>query len=130
MSITRVEGMRLGKREQLLVLEIGGDSIDSASAFVDYIATCYGYSKSSVWYNLNRLKELKLVDFATKDEQGKSLTLTRDGMRELQNLERVGVRIAEFEAEAHMVAPGPDIAAQWDRIQHRNDPLAGLAPGL
>ncbi len=127
MSITtRVEKMRLGKREQLIILEVGRDSIDSASAFVDYITESYGYSKSSIWYNLNRLKELGLADFATKEEPGKVLMLTRDGLRELQSLERSGIRISDFEAGAQETAPVPDnvYLSAWSQ---RNNLIVGRA---
>ena len=89
----------LTKREQLLVLEIGGDAIDSASAFVCYISEAYGFSKSSVWYNLNRLKEKQVVDFATKEEPGKALELTKAGARELHALVRSGTRLEDFEMQ-------------------------------
>ena len=76
----------LGKREQLLVLEIEHDVIDSASSFVDYISDEYGISKSSVWYNLNCLKEKGLVDFADKLHQGEPLMLTKKGAEQLTAL--------------------------------------------
>lgn len=88
---------RLTKREELVVLEIGIDMIDSASAFVSYISESYGFSKSSVWYNLNRLKEKGLLDFATKDEPGKGLSLTRHGSQELQAMVRAGKRLGDME---------------------------------
>ncbi len=73
----------LGKREQLLVVEIDHDVIDSASAFVDYISNEYGISKSSVWYNLNCLKEKGIVDFADREHPGGPLTLTKRGVEQL-----------------------------------------------
>ena len=89
------EKSRLIQREQLLVLEIGRDAIDSASAFVEYINGEYGFSKSSIWYNLNRLKEKGIIDFASKEYVGKPLVLTLDGLAELQALEPSRGRIAE-----------------------------------
>ncbi len=80
---------RLIQREQLIVLEVGRDEIDSASAFVDYINSEYGFSKSSVWYNLNRLKEKGMLDFANRDEIGKPLVLTSGGLVELSRLEPI-----------------------------------------
>ncbi len=71
--------LRLTEREQLVILEIGTDIIDSASSFVGYISDAYGLSKSSVWYLLNRLKEKSILDFASKDEPGKPLKLTALG---------------------------------------------------
>ncbi len=101
-TVTRVieKISRLSKREQLIVLEIGRDAIDSASAFVTYMSESYGFSKSSVWYNLKRMKEKKVLDFASKDEQGKALVLTKSGVHELASLGRAGVKLASFEEYA------------------------------
>jgi DNA-binding PadR family transcriptional regulator len=79
--------IKLGRREQLLLLEIDKDHIDTASSFVDYIREGYGFSKSSIWYCLNRLKEFGLIEFATKEEIGKPLKLTRNGLAQLAKLE-------------------------------------------
>ena len=79
---------KLNRREQLLVLEIGRDRIDTASSFVDYINGSYGFSKSSAWYCLNRLKEQGLVEFANREELGKPLMLTKTGAQELCLIER------------------------------------------
>lgn len=73
----------LSQREQLIILEIDRDAINSASSFVDYISDEYGISKSSVWYNLNCLKEEGVIDFADKQHQGKPLMLTRKGTEQL-----------------------------------------------
>ena len=73
----------LSIREQLLVLEIDRDAIDSASSFVDYISDEYGISKSSVWYNLNCLKEKGVITFADRQHQGVPLMLTRKGVEQL-----------------------------------------------
>ena len=97
---------RLTRREQLVVLEIGGDIIDSASAFVAYMNEIYGFSKSSVWYNLNRLKEKGVVDFATKAEPGKALTLTGAGEKRLGALAKAGVKLDDLEEKAPGFAPG------------------------
>ncbi len=83
-----VQKLKLGRREQLLLLEIDRDSIDTASSFVNYMFEEYGFSKSSVWYNLNRLKDLGVVEFASKEDVGKPLALTRQGLQELAHLER------------------------------------------
>jgi hypothetical protein len=84
---------RLSKREQLLVLEIGRDRIDTASSFVDYIQDSYGFSKSSAWYCLNKLRELGLVEFANRDEPGKPLLLTKAGEHELCAIERSKIEL-------------------------------------
>ena len=76
----------LSQREQLIVLEIEHDVIDSASSFVDYISDEYSISKSSVWYNLNCLKEKGVIDFADRQHQGEPLTLTRKGIEQLGGL--------------------------------------------
>jgi hypothetical protein len=73
----------LSQREQLIILEVDRDTIDSASSFVDYISDEYGISKSSVWYNLNCLKEKGVIDFADKQHQGKPLMLTKRGTDQL-----------------------------------------------
>ncbi|MDE1866052.1 MAG: hypothetical protein KGH94_05455 [Candidatus Micrarchaeota archaeon] len=86
----------LSRREQLLVLEIDHDTIDSASAFVDYISDEYGISKSSVWYNLNCLKEKGIVSFADKQHPGEPLMLSRKGFEQLAAL--AGRRTAVLEA--------------------------------
>jgi hypothetical protein len=73
----------LSQREQLIILEVDRDVIDSASSFVDYISDEYGISKSSVWYNLNCLKDKGVIDFADKLHQGKPLMLTKNGTGQL-----------------------------------------------
>lgn len=78
--------LKLSEREQLVLVEIGSDSIDSASSFVGYISESYGISKSSVWYLLNRLKEKSVLDFASKDEMGKPLKLTDIGIKAVGEL--------------------------------------------
>ena len=88
------ERSRLIRREQLILLEIGRDEIDSASAFVEYLGSEYGFSKSSVWYNLNKLKEKGLLDFASKESVGKPLMLTPVGLAELGRLEPSRNKIA------------------------------------
>ena len=75
--------VELGQREKLILVEIAGDSIDTASSFVDYISEVYGISKSSVWYNLNCLKEKGVLEFADKKHIGEPLRLTRAGQQML-----------------------------------------------
>lgn len=119
-----VSGSALTRREQLLVLEIGMDRIDSASSFVGYISEAYGFSKSSVWYNLNRLKEKGVVDFATKDEPGKALLLTKEGACELHIMERRGVRLEDYDMQ--LAAPAaPAAASSRDILAERmpNPPI-------
>ncbi len=79
---------KLNRREQLLILEIGRDRIDTASSFVDYINSSYGFSKSSAWYCLNKLKEQGLVEFANREELGRPLMLTKEGSLELCSIEK------------------------------------------
>lgn len=75
--------LKLTRREQLIMLEIGNDRIDSASSFVDYMNENYGFSKSSMWYCLNRMREHGIAQFANKGEQGMPLYLTDSGLSEL-----------------------------------------------
>ncbi len=93
----------LTKRERLVMIEIGRDRIDTASAFVSYMSESYGFSKSSVWYNLKRLKDKDVLDFATKEEQGKPLTLTGRGLSLLRDFGRdEGAKLmAELESTAY-----------------------------
>ncbi len=86
-SSVEFKSLKLSRREQLVMLEIGKDKIDTASSFVDYMQENYGFSKSSIWYCLNRLKEFGLVEFANKVEQGKPLSLTKTGLSGLGKLE-------------------------------------------
>ncbi|MEM3841503.1 MAG: hypothetical protein QXN59_02330 [Candidatus Micrarchaeaceae archaeon] len=78
--------VRLIRREQLILVEVGLDKIDSASSFVDYMCESYGFSKSSVWYNLKSLKKKGVLDFASRDEPGKPLALTKEGMGQFMML--------------------------------------------
>ncbi len=117
MVITRVcSKTKLSQREELIVLEIGKDKIDTATAFVDYIGGEYGVSKSSVWYHLNKLKEAGLLTFATKEEKGlKALSLTREGRLLLREME-LGMRMAASQNPAN---------AQWHTAPPYNRLLRG-----
>lgn len=81
-----VDFRALTDRDLFILSEIGRDRIDSASSFVEYMSETYGFSKSSVWYNLNKLKGRRLLDFATKDSKGKQLSLTKRGLESLSRL--------------------------------------------
>ncbi|MCL4371800.1 hypothetical protein M1373_00565 [Candidatus Marsarchaeota archaeon] len=97
---------RLTQREQLIIVEIGADKIDSASSFVIYMSEAYGISKSSVWYALNRLKERRLVDFASKDDPGRQLALTEQGNAVLHKLAGMRNRLLESYATAYLNGNG------------------------
>lgn len=104
MVVVDTIGVKLLRREKLILIEIGRDEIDSASAFVDYMQEVYGFSKSSVWYNLNRLREKGVLDFASKDAPGKRLGLTGAGAAALPGLFRDKREIMErFSGYAVMV---------------------------
>lgn len=79
--------LKISRREQLIMVEIDRDRIDTASSFVEYMEDTYGFSRSSTWYCLNRLKEEALVEFANRDEMGKPLSLTKQGLAELSRLQ-------------------------------------------
>lgn len=79
--------IKLGRREQLIMLEIEKDHIDTASSFVEYMEENYGFSRSSTWYCLNRLREQGLAEFANKEQMGKPLSLTKQGLAELGKLQ-------------------------------------------
>ncbi|MGI0100123.1 MAG: hypothetical protein ACREBH_00130 [Candidatus Micrarchaeaceae archaeon] len=98
-QIYRVEygETKFSRREQLIMLEIGRDTIDTASSFVDYMNEEYGFSKSSTWYCLNSLKDAGVLGFANRMDMGKPLSLTRQGISELGRLERNKISIlSEF----------------------------------
>ncbi len=67
-------------KEELIVLEIDKDKIDSASMFVEYMYQSYNISKSTLWHNLMMLKEKGVIDLASKDTPGKPLMLTQYGL--------------------------------------------------
>lgn len=94
---------RLLRREELILLEIGRDRIDSASAFVDYMHEAYGFSKSSVWYNLNRLKEKGFLAFASRDTPGLPLELMGRGVDALPTVERGRRQLTEAYSTAMVV---------------------------
>ena len=99
-ATTRLDyGVMLTRREQLIMLEIGIDSISSASSFVEYMEESYRISKSSLWYTLKRLKERNLIDFATRGEPGKSLELTPGGRERLEVVERNKTEILNYFAD-------------------------------
>ncbi len=80
---------RVNPVEQLIILEIGRDKIDTANAFVEYLFELYSMSKSAIWYNLKKLKCSGVLDFADKDCRGKQgLSLTRKGLSMLGSVEQ------------------------------------------
>ncbi len=95
-SNSREFSISLTKREQLVIIEIGLDRIDSASRFVEYMSDSYGISKSSVWYLLNRLKDKGVLGFASKDDPGKDLELTRNGRDLYRQTESQSKKILEY----------------------------------
>jgi DNA-binding MarR family transcriptional regulator len=96
MVVTRVQAVGISATEQLIVLEIGRDRIDTANSFVEYICEMYALSKSTVWYNLKKLKESGTLTFATKEERGRmDLALTKRG---IEMLKRIEPRRAQMES--------------------------------
>ncbi len=71
-------------KDEIILAEIGYDHITTATSFVEYLYEKYGFSKSSVWYNLKKLKKSAVVDFAEKGDEGKPLCLTRKGVEILR----------------------------------------------
>ena len=82
----KAEKLAFSERERLIILEIGRDRIDSASSFVDYIASEYSISRSSVWYSLNSLKDKGVVHFADRFSMGEPLVLTNTGLTILPDI--------------------------------------------
>ncbi len=83
-------------KEQLIMIEIGSDSIGSASSFVQYMSDSYSISRSSVWYLLKRLKDKKILHFATREEPGISLELTKEGIERLHLVEKSKSEIMNY----------------------------------
>ena len=83
----KAEKLAFSERERLIILEIGRDRIDSASSFVEYIASEYSISRSSVWYSLNSLKEKGIVHCADRFSMGEPLILTGIGLTVLPDIE-------------------------------------------
>ena len=106
--------VRLIRREQLILVEVGMDSIDSASSFVDYMCESYGFSKSSVWYNLKSLKRKGVLDFASKDEPGKPLSLTSAGMGQFMTLKEERNALMNAFGEVALAVSGKTAFAQRD----------------
>ena len=95
-TIRYASASRLTKREQLVIIEIGLDRVDTASSFVEYMSESYGFSRSSVWYILKRLKGRGVLDFATKGEPGKALELAKPGREELRLAEKAKKEIVSY----------------------------------
>jgi hypothetical protein len=119
---TRVDfkELKLSRREQLIMLEIGKDRIDTASSFVDYLQENYGFSKSSIWYCLNRLKDYGLAEFANKVEQGKPLSLTKHGRVELGKLEGSRNEIMTHFSNSFLIGLQRGVGRQSSYIDNRN----------
>jgi predicted transcriptional regulator len=75
---------QIGNKAVLIISEIGYSQITTATSFVEYIYDKYGFSKSCVWYNLKKLKQVGLLDFTEKDDKGKPLELTKNGISVLR----------------------------------------------
>jgi len=80
------ERVVLSEKEYIIIMEIGYGQIKSASAFVEYIFGEYGFSRSTVWYNLKKLKKKGLLSFSEKGEDQKPLELTRTGISFMRNI--------------------------------------------
>jgi len=81
-----VERIKLSEKESIIIMEIGYDQIRSASAFVEYIFEEYGFSRSTVWYNLKKLKKKGILSFSERGEDQKPLELTRTGISFMRNI--------------------------------------------
>ncbi len=84
------------KCEQLIILEIGYDSIATASSFVTYISNVYGFSKSTIWYNLKNLKNKHILNFATRQDPKEYLSLTKSGARYFDIIQKQKLRITNY----------------------------------
>jgi predicted transcriptional regulator len=96
-------GLRLTSREELVLVEIGLDKIDTASSFVEYMSESYMFSRSSVWYILKRLKDKGALDFATKDDPGKALELTSLGKAQMRSISSGRNKLIEHFTSAYVI---------------------------
>lgn len=92
------------KCEQLIILEIGYDLIPSASSFTEYVSNIYGFSKSTVWYNLKNLKNKNVLNFATKINPKQILALTKKGIRHLGPIKKEKISIINYFNSKYMKA--------------------------
>jgi len=72
--------LSLNKKQKFLLLEAYKlDRKTTVTRFVNYVCKQHGFSKTTTWYNLKKLKSLGLVDFGTFFSRGSALTLTEFG---------------------------------------------------
>ncbi len=85
-------------KKVLILTEIGYDQIATATSFVEYLYEKYGFSRSSVWYNLKALKGTGVLDFAEKGGENKPLSLTKNGVALLRSVQmrRVATKAAGY----------------------------------
>ena len=80
------ERIKLNEKESIIIMEIGYDQIRSAYAFVEYIFEEYGFSRSTIWYNLKKLKKKGILTFSEKGEDQRPLELTKTGISFMRNI--------------------------------------------
>jgi DNA-binding PadR family transcriptional regulator len=102
--------------EQLIIIEIGHDSIDTANAFVEYLHEIYSLSRSSVWYNLKKLKASGVLNFADRESRGKiGLSLTRKGTEVLRSAEP-NRALLESRFTREELVPQPQVRLQYAQL--------------
>lgn len=89
----KVNKSPVGNKSVVIITEIGYSQIDTVTSFVEYIYEKYGFSRSCVWYNLKKLKQMDMVDFAEREEMGKPLELTKLGINILRRRYTTGLAV-------------------------------------
>ena len=67
---------KLGKLDKLILFKIGLAKIESATIFVDWLATEFHLSVSNLWLRLNTLKKHHILRFSKREK----LALTERGV--------------------------------------------------
>lgn len=70
---------RLNKKEKLILKEISKNN-GNATKFVSFISKKYGFSKTSVWYNLRKMKDSGLIVFGNSKKRGIKTRITFLGL--------------------------------------------------
>ncbi len=102
-SRAHAKALGISDKSMLIISELGYTET-TASNFVEYLSGKYGMSKSTIWYNLKKLKRSGMLDFAEKNEEYKLLSLTRKGKEELRQL-MLAVRNSKYSATLMLQIP-------------------------
>jgi len=72
---------RLNKKEKLILKEMCNNNGNHCiTKFVSFISEKYGFSRTSVWYNLRKMKNSGLIVFGSSEEKGIKARITMLGL--------------------------------------------------